>query len=51
MGYCFIVSFPVFLCFYMFFPLMGACCAQMFLSKPCLLQANNNLCHLQLISS
>ena len=28
MGYCFIVSFPVFLCFYMFFPLMGACCAQ-----------------------
>ena len=28
MGYCFIVSFHVFLCFYMFFPLMGACCAQ-----------------------
>ena len=28
MGYRFIVSSPVFLCFYMFFPLMGACCAQ-----------------------
>ena len=28
MGYCFIVSSPAFLCFYLFFPLMGACCAQ-----------------------
>ena len=25
MGSRFIVSFPVFLCFYLFFPLMGAC--------------------------
>ncbi len=28
MGSRFIVSSPVFLCFYLFFPLMGACCAQ-----------------------
>ncbi len=28
MGSRFIVSFPIFLCFCLFFPLMGACCAQ-----------------------